>query len=276
MFEIPMAGALGVAAIIFYGLSVFAILLITYISAKFFRKFLDGYISKYGSQQQQQLRFFKHLLVGFVYVLGFAIAVLKVPVLGALAGTVLAGSGVVALVIGFASQQAVSNMVSGFLIALFRPFSVGDRLKVGKDLEGYVEDITLRHTIIKTCENTRVIIPNSLMTNQVIENENLIDEKIWKKITFIVHQKANIDTAMSIISEEAMRHPSFIDNRTSEERKKNESAVKIKVVSVTAGGIHISAWIWAKNSDTAFDLACDLYKSIKERFDKEGVELAGK
>jgi len=70
----------------------------------------------------------------------------------------LAGAGILAVAVGFASQAALSNIISGVFVVIFKPFRVGDRLKIN-ELTGVVEDITLRHTVIRDLENKRIIIP---------------------------------------------------------------------------------------------------------------------
>lgn len=64
--------------------------------------------------------------------------------------SLLAGAGILALAIGLASQQALSNIISGLFIVVFKPFNVKDHLFIDRDIFGIVEDITLRHTILRT------------------------------------------------------------------------------------------------------------------------------
>jgi small conductance mechanosensitive channel len=78
--------------------------------------------------------------------------------------------GLVTVALSFAAQNALSNIISGFFIVLFRPFGINDRLRFKETVTGVVEDITLRHTIIRDGENKRVIIPNTLINNEVVVN----------------------------------------------------------------------------------------------------------
>ncbi len=88
---------------------------------------------------------------------------------------IFASAGIFAAIIGFASQQAFSNIVGGIFIVIFKPFRVGDFIQVGTNI-GNVEDITLRHTVIKDLQNKRIIIPNSVISTETIVN-NHIEEK---------------------------------------------------------------------------------------------------
>lgn len=70
--------------------------------------------------------------------------------------------------IGFGLQYIASDLISGLILLFERPIRVGDRLKLA-DIEGRVEDIQIRTTLIITNDNIAVIVPNSdLVRNQVI------------------------------------------------------------------------------------------------------------
>ncbi|PIY60748.1 mechanosensitive ion channel protein MscS [Candidatus Woesearchaeota archaeon CG_4_10_14_0_8_um_filter_47_5] len=255
---------------------IFLIFAGTYIMARLVRTVLTKYFEKASKIMKADLtgqNFFKHLVVAMVYIIGITLAIYTIPPLRTLSVSIFAGAGVLAIVLGFASQQALANIISGIFIVIFRPFKVGDRITMRTDIRGIVEDITLRHTVIKTFENKRVIIPNSVISNEVIENANFGDEKVCRFIDFGISYDSNINKAMKIMQEEAMKHPYFLDNRTREEKKNNEPAVTVRVIGFTDSSVSLRAWAWAKNHSLGFVLGCDLNKSIKERFDREGIEI---
>ncbi len=75
----------------------------------------------------------------------------QIPGMSRITQALLAGSGIVALVLSLAAQESFSNLISGMLISMCRPFNVGDRIHlINSDITGWVEDITLRHTVIRT------------------------------------------------------------------------------------------------------------------------------
>lgn len=168
---------------------------------------------------------------------------------------------------------AFSNIVSGVFLAIFKPIRVGDRVKVGSSITGTIEDITLRHTVIKTFENKRVIIPNSVLSNEVIENANLGDEKVCKFVEMSISYDADIDKAMKIMEKQALKHPLCIDNRSKKERDAKEPQVLVKVIGFGDSSVNLRAYVWASDPKSAFFMGCDLNKSIKETFDKEGIEI---
>lgn len=221
-----------------------------------------------------QYSFLKHLITAVIYILGIALAVSLIPPLRSLSISLFAGSGILAIIIGFAAQQSFANIVSGVFITIFKPFRIGDRVKMmGKDITGLVEDITLRHTIIRTFENKRVVIPNSVISTELVENANLIDEKICKLIDMGISYGSDVKKAKQIMREEGEKHPLTIDNRDDVQKENNDPVVMTRVTGFADSAVLLRAWVWTKDQPSAFQLGCDLYESIKERFDAEGIEI---
>ncbi len=216
----------------------------------------------------------RHFATGFIYLVGIGFAIYTVPALRALSVSLFAGAGVLAIIIGFASQQAISNVISGLFIALFTPFRVDDIVTLREDsIIGRVEDITLRHTVIRTFENKRVIIPNAIINNEVITNFDINDEKICRYVDFGISYDSDVDLAMKIIREEAQKHPLCIDTRSEEEIREKKPKVTVRVLSYGDSSVNLRGWAWAKNPIDAFNMGCDLNESIKKRFDAQGIEI---
>ena len=76
-----------------------------------------------------------------------------------------------------------------------------------------------------------------------------------------------------IIAEEIIKHPLFLDERTEEEKKKSKPEIAQKVIALSDFSVNIRSYVWANSNDDAFVLQCDVFESVKKRFDKEGVEI---
>lgn len=216
--------------------------------------------------------FLRHFLSGLIYVIGIGMAIASVPSLKAVASSLLGAAGILAVAIGLASQNALSNIVSGIFIVIFKPFSINDRLRLRDNkLSGQVEDITLRHTIIRDFENRRIIIPNSVISQEIIINADFADDKIctWFEITVDIH--SDIDLVKKIMAEEALKHPLHCDNRKPEDIEKGKPEILVRVLRIDEYGIRLRAWVWAKDSADAFIVSCDLFETVKKRFDEQGI-----
>jgi small-conductance mechanosensitive channel len=197
----------------------------------------------------------------------------KIPYFHSLGSALFASAGILAAVIGFASQKAFSNIVGGLFILIFKPFRVGDIIEIADNKKGMVEEITLRHVVIKDYESRRVVIPNSVISEETIINSNITDQKIRKHITFGISYDSNVDLAMEIIQRQVENHPLFIDNRTLEEIKNKEPKVLIRMVSWDDSSVTLKAYVWANNNDDAFTIQCDLLQSVKTEFEQSNIEI---
>jgi len=218
-------------------------------------------------------KFYRNAIDVIIYTLTFFAVIYSIPQLRTIGATLFAGAGIFAAILGLASQEAFSNIIGGIFIVIFKPFRVNDIIKVGNNPYGFVEDITLRHTVIKSFENRRIIIPNSIIGRETILNSSIVDERLCNFVDVGISYDSNIDKAMEIIREEAMKHPNFLDERTDEQKMQGVPAVDMRVLGYSESAVQLRASVWTKDHITGFDLKCDLYKSIKERFDKEGVHI---
>lgn len=125
--------------------------------------------------------------------LGLAIA----PILGAL--------GVGGLAVALALQDTLSNLFAGFYIAVARQIRLGDYIKLNTGEEGYVTDITWRSTAIRTLNNNMVIIPNSKLSQAIVTNYYLPEQRMSTSLQVGVSYDADPDRVERLLLEIAVR-----------------------------------------------------------------------
>lgn len=252
------------------------IIIATIIIASIFSRLFGRFIKKSSiiiRNDPTNYQFLRHSITAVIYLIGFGMAVYAMPNLRGVANSLLAGAGILAIAVGFASQQALSNVVSGVFIVVFKPFRVNDRLIIRNTLNGVVEDITLRHTVIRDFNNRRIIIPNNIISEEVIINADFNDDKICKWVEIGISYDSDIDKARQIMQEEALHHPMRIDNRTPEQIEKGVPELLVRLIALGDFAVTLRAYVWAKDNADAFAMGCDLLESIKKRFDREGIEI---
>ena len=189
-------------------------------------------------------------------------------------GKVWGSAGIIAVVLGFAAQESMGNFVNGILITTFKPFKIGDLVKVNNgEYEGYVVDISLRDTVIQTYENTKVIIPNSTMNKAVLENVSLNNNAKANFLTLDISYESDIDRAMEIIREEIKKHPDYQDGRSEHDKANHTEEVVIRLTSFNDSSITLRATVYSQSNAQGFAMLCDLRLAIKKRFDKEGIDF---
>ncbi|MCB0669881.1 MAG: mechanosensitive ion channel family protein [Saprospiraceae bacterium] len=255
-----------------WGISI--VLVITLLVSFIYNRIIGRYISRESQRDKDHtsLQFMRHVGTALIYLIGLAFALSQIPSLRSMGHSLLAGAGILSVVVGLAAQQSLGNLFSGIMIVIFKPFRINDRITI-QNITGFVEDIDLRQVVIRDFENNRVIIPNSLVNTEVIVNNQMKDPKICNMLKIGIGYSSNIDLAFQIIKDEALNHPLVIDNRSPEDIEAGKPMVMLRVVDLADSSVNLMAWIWTKNKTDGFSMMCDLRKSIKERFDREGIEI---
>jgi small conductance mechanosensitive channel len=91
-----------------------------------------------------------------------------------LAAGILASTAVLGLIVGFAAQHTIANMVAGVQIAVSQPIRIGDRISF-EEVEGRVTDITLSYTYVDPGDGSAVVIPNQLLVEGIVHNHSTED-----------------------------------------------------------------------------------------------------
>ena len=120
---------------------------------------------------QITVSFISHLAVLFTWIFLLTFYAHIVPALHKLGTALLAGVGLVSIIVGFAAQSTLGNLVAGISLVLYKPFRRGDRLQVmapqtDQFETGCVEDITLGFTLLKTDDGREIVIANGTMAQQ--------------------------------------------------------------------------------------------------------------
>lgn len=172
-------------------------------------------------------------------------------------------SGGVAIGVGFAAKDLLSNFVAGLFILKDKPFVVGDWIE-WDDNQGVIEDIDLRVTRVRTFDNEQITVPNMNLTTKAVTNPVAYD-KLRQTITFGISYEDDIQQAMDIILDEAAEHGGVMDDP--------EPSVRITDLGDSSVALQTRIWI-ANPTRTEFkSTQSDLTKNVKERFDEEGVDI---
>ena len=118
--------------------------------------------------------------------------------------TVLGGA--LAIGVGFGSQNIVNNFLSGLILMMERPIKIGDIVEV-ENIQGTVEWLGARSTIIKTFGNLRLVVPNSTLLQNKVINWSLTDDIVRREIVVGVIYGSPVRTVESLLKQAAGEHP---------------------------------------------------------------------
>lgn len=260
---------------IMFCLKAFAIFLLIQIAVWVIRFFMNPERAKRKNRKfdETSMVFFRKLLVTVVYILGLACVLYLIPPLRTFATSILASAGIMAMAIGLASQEALSNFVSGIFIILAKPFRIGDMVSLDSGQTGKVTEITIRHTIITTAENRQVIVPNSKINSAIITNSTIKDTRTCVFVEVGVAYSENLDHCIDEMRKVIEADPRVLDKRTEKEKADGVEKVIIRVLELGSSSITLRAYVWAPNPADAFVLKCDLLKAVKDHYDEVGIEI---
>lgn len=206
--ELESPGFLGTQPFLNFGIkmtygdliAVLIIIVATFIIAKV----LSGIVRRMfsGSIEKSNLAFMEKLTRWIIYFFGFL--AVSGPLGIDFSGLLVAG-GIIGVAVGFASQNTLSNVVAGILLMFERPVNLGDNISV-KGTEGYVEDIGLMSTTLRTYKGVYVRVPNEAMfTSDITNYVAHVARRFDYKIT--IRYKDDADKAVKIIKETIDKHP---------------------------------------------------------------------
>jgi small-conductance mechanosensitive channel len=131
-------------------------------------------VSQVSRSTKTRLRLLRRLCLAAVLVVVAMIALSQFTDLGRLAAGVLASSAVLALIIGFAAQHTIGNLVAGVQIGISQPYRIGDLISFEK-VDGRVTDITLSYTYVDPGDGSSVVIPNQMLLEGIVHNHSTAD-----------------------------------------------------------------------------------------------------
>lgn len=191
------------------------------------------------------------IVVGFLVALT-ALEVSLAPILALVGGT--------SFILAFAFQHNLGNLASGLMLMFYKPFDVGDEIELA-GIWGFVDSITLASTIVKTDNNEIIILPNNSVWDSMIKNHTTTGSRRID-LPIRIGFSENIPKVEELLIEIAKSHPKVLE----------DPKPKTKVASIGDSFITVRIRPWVIPSDYR-NVSSDLFRTIKARFDKEGISI---
>jgi small-conductance mechanosensitive channel len=244
------------------------IILFTRSAVRFVDRMLVNYIPKVVNKVEVKMDetmqlMIRRLVSATIYLMGLMLVILQIPQLHSLATALLAGAGIAGLAIGYASKDSLSNFTSGIFIAIFQPFRVGDFVDFRADY-GQVEDLTLRHTIIRTSDNRRIIVPNSIMSTEPIINWSIREPEIIWTVDFDLEKAGDIDRARKIIIDKARSNPMVLKDRP----------IDVLLISSRYSELTLRLEVTIPGRNMAKVISSEIREAVKKEFEVQGIPPA--
>jgi len=233
-----------------------AILILGYMAALAVVRTLKLYLSK-TKIDKTILSFVDSALKGVLFAMLLVAALAYVGVNPASMITVLGAAG---LAIALSLQASLSNLASGVLLSIFRPFGIGDAVEINGQV-GIVEDMQILFTKMHTPDNRDLMFPNSVVLGGMIINITANDTRRID-LTYGIGYADDMDQAKAILTE-------IVE---SDERILKEPAPIIGVAELGESSINFWVRPWVKRTDY-LEVMFHLNETVKKRFDAAGISI---
>jgi small-conductance mechanosensitive channel len=212
------------------------------------------------------LRFSRSVIKVFIIVMTIYALAQQFDMTKDMSTALLQSGSLVIAVATFAAQQALSNVISGFILAFSKPYNVNDKIRVSQGnsviAEGIVTDITLRHTIINQYNEESCIVPNSVMDSAVITNTNYT-ENIGNFMEITVGYDSDIPKAMELMKRICAGNMLTL----------NTMENKVFVKGYSADGVILKTTVWTKNLNDSFQACSEIRLALVQEYLNHGIEI---
>ena len=181
-------------------------------------------------------------------------------------GSIVAGAGLVGLTISLAAQESASNLFSGIVILLDKPFSVGDWITVG-DVEGEVIDINFRSTRIRSLDKTINVVTNSKICSSTVQNAALRTMRPYKFNLGVTYGTTRPKLEQLMADLKAMLDKSPYTN-------KGTNIVQLVGFGDSSINILVSAYLTTNAYTEFLQMQNDLNLNIMDIMQADGVDFA--
>ena len=200
----------------------------------------------FASMVDVSLRFILFLIVASIF--GFEIS------------SIIALIGALAFAVGLALQGSLGHFASGILLLILKPYKVGDEIKVG-EAEGFVEEIQVFNTIIKTRDNRLITVPNGVVTSGNIVNYSILGNRRVDMV-YIVDEPNPVSKVKKAIYDAAATCPLILQ----------DPPMEVFLEHFDCDELHFAVRPWCK-PENYWAVWAHMQENIKEGFDK--AELTG-
>lgn len=244
-----------------------------------------------GRVRKILLRILKdEMLAGFLSKIAFVgimilVVVATLGTMGVQTTSIIAALGAAGLAIALALKDSLSNLASGIMLVIFRPFTKDDRIETG-GMTGVVEEISLFHTYMRTADGKLVIMPNtSVATGRIINftkkhtrtigkattaPQLLSSDNIILRIDWLVGVGYNSDIeAVKKIIYSAVEGTENIDNGANDASKK----IFVGVNELQASAVEIAVRAWVIDNGAFGSTKSRMIENVKNALDSANIEI---
>jgi len=233
------------------------VIIISYIAARLISRYIRKAMLK-ASMAKILAEFTSRVTKILLIIFGVAVGI---GFLGIDVGAAVVSISVVSgFVLGFAFQETLGNLAAGFMIAITKPFKVGDYVDIAGN-SGSVNNVGASITTMTTVDNKRVIIPNSKIWGNPIVNYTALKTRMID-LTVGIGYSDDMGKAIAVIMKVLQKHKQVL----------KDPAPYVAVTELGGSSVNLMVRPWVHTSEY-WPVRRELIRQLKEAFDTEGITI---
>ncbi len=241
--------------------------ILVFVAAVFVAKFSRKASHKYMQQWRINITVsaFASRLIHVTVLLGGLTLALSILDLTKTVSSILAGLGIVGLALGFAFQNTAANFISGIYITFVQPFAIGDIIESNDGVRGYVQDINLRVTKVRSFDGHVVYVPN-----RYLFQENFINYSEYGRRRLRLECGVSYGEDLQRVEEVSIKALEQCEGRLEDE------PVGIHWQGFGDSSINFIATVWmhyGRDHGAYVQLRNDCIKRLKRAYDEQGITI---
>jgi moderate conductance mechanosensitive channel len=200
-----------------------------------------------------------------VFVISFVALLMVLGQLGLNLGPMLASAGIAGLAIGFGAQTLVHDFINGFFILLENQYDIGDTVRIA-GVKGVVEEMSLRHTVLRDEDGTVHMVPNSAI--QIVSNTTRDWSQLALRVTVAYSEPSNkIESLLKQIGADLRNDGTFSQDIVSD--------IDVPGIDRVGNGEAEYLVLIKTRPNKQYAVSREMRRRIKECFEKNNVQAAG-
>jgi len=207
-----------------------------------------------------QLQFIRRILIVVIFILMVSAVLLSFPEVRSIGATLLTSAGVAGIIIGFAAQKSLANLLAGLQIAITQPIKIDDSVIVEGEW-GRIEEITLTYVVVMVWDKRRIVLPINYFIEKPFQNWTRTSAELLGPIILYLDYSTPLDK----LREE-------LDRILQKEALWDQKVKVAQVVDTTEKCMVVRVLVSARDAPTAWDLRCSVREKLISFLQKEFPE----
>ncbi len=223
----------------------------------------------FKKRKTTSIRFIRGFLQLVVIVIALFIFLNKFDDTKAVSQTILKGGTLAIAILTFASQKVLNNVIAGIMLAATKPFDIGDKITILNGsftvTTGVVVDMTTRHTAVRMADGRVTLVPNGVIDNCSVINENYYDDNGYP-FSILCAYDSDVKKAMEIMNRLIVENSLTLNDDITYK-------TGLTCSELTKDGYELKALVWTNDISDNFKACSELRLDIIEAWKAEGINL---